>query len=76
MLEAAAFAIKSRVHGEIPAAAIVLAPTAAQREPVYFQEFCRRALGARGPRRIIVVEAIPRNRAGKALRREIAAAFA
>ena len=76
VLEAAAFAIKSRVHGEIPAAAIVLAPTATQREPVYFQEFCRRALGARGPRRIIVVEAIPRNRAGKALRREIAATFA
>jgi acyl-coenzyme A synthetase/AMP-(fatty) acid ligase len=75
VIEAAAFAIKSRVHGEIPAAAIVLAPSAAEREPSYFREFCRQALGARGPRQIVIVDAIPRNSVGKALRRQLAAAF-
>jgi long-chain acyl-CoA synthetase len=75
VLAAAAFPIKSRVHGEIPAAAIVLAATAAHREPSHFLDYCRQTLGMRGPRQIVIVDAIPRNQAGKPLRRQLSAAL-
>jgi acyl-coenzyme A synthetase/AMP-(fatty) acid ligase len=70
--EAAAFAVKSRIHGEIPVAAVVLSEGARHRNTSYLMEHCRRSLGVRAPRKIFVVDRIPRNHAGKPLRRELA----
>jgi long-chain acyl-CoA synthetase len=70
--EAVAYAIKSRIHGEIPVAAVVLSATARDRDTAHLLHHCQQSLGLRGPRQILVVDSIPRNRAGKALRRELA----
>jgi acyl-CoA synthetase (AMP-forming)/AMP-acid ligase II len=69
--EAVAYSLKSRVHGEIPVAAVVLRPQARARTPDHLLDFCRQSLGIRGPRQIVVVDRIPRNAAGKPLRREL-----
>jgi acyl-CoA synthetase (AMP-forming)/AMP-acid ligase II len=69
--EAVAYSLKSRVHGEIPVAAVVLHPQARARDADQLLEFCRQSLGIRGPRQIVVVDRIPRNAAGKPLRREL-----
>lgn len=70
--EAAAYAIPSRIHGEIPVAAVVLADGARDRGIAHLIEHCRRSLGFRSPRQIFIVDHIPRNPAGKPLRRELA----
>lgn len=70
--EAAAFAVASRVHGEIPAAAVVLSDTEERLGPAELIAECRRMLGLRAPRRIVIVEAIPRTATGKPLKRELA----
>lgn len=70
--EAVAYPIKSRIHGEIPAAAVVLAANAARGDLGYLLEYCRQSLGVRSPRQIVSVDSIPRNPAGKPLRRELA----
>jgi long-chain acyl-CoA synthetase len=70
--EAVAFAVKSRIHGEIPIAAVVLSPDARTRGTAHLLNFCRKMLGVRAPREIRVVDAIPRNSAGKRVRRELA----
>ena len=69
--EAIAFAVKSRIHGEIPVASIVLSVNAQNREPHYFLDHCRQLLGVRSPREIFIVQNIPRNSAGKPLRRNL-----
>lgn len=69
--EAVAFPLTSRVHGEVPAAAVVLAPGAEATEAALLAQ-CRRALGIRGPRRIVIVDAIPRTHTGKPMKRELA----
>ena len=69
--EAVAYPVKSRIHGEIPVAAVVLHPQARGRSAEYLLDFCRQSLGIRGPRQIVVVDHIPRNSAGKPLRREL-----
>jgi acyl-CoA synthetase (AMP-forming)/AMP-acid ligase II len=71
--EAVAYAIKSRVHGEIPVAAVVLNDVSERRDIDYLLNHCRQTLGIRAPRQIVVVERIPRNPAGKPLRRELSA---
>jgi acyl-coenzyme A synthetase/AMP-(fatty) acid ligase len=70
--EAVAYPVKSRIHGEIPVAAVVLSPHARGRDTNHLLDFCRQSLGIRGPRQIVVVDRIPRNAAGKPLRRELA----
>ena len=70
--EAVAYAIKSRVHGEIPVAAVVLNGVAGKSDTTNLLHHCRQALGIRAPRQIIAVDRIPRNAAGKPLRRELA----
>jgi acyl-coenzyme A synthetase/AMP-(fatty) acid ligase len=70
--EAVAFAVKSRIHGEIPVAAVVLSARAQSRDTSHLLDHCRQSLGVRGPRQILIVESIPRNQAGKPLRRELA----
>jgi acyl-CoA synthetase (AMP-forming)/AMP-acid ligase II len=72
--EAVAYPVRSRIHGEIPVAAVVLSAQAKSRDTKHLLEFCRQSLGIRGPRRIVVVDNIPRNPAGKPLRRELAGA--
>ena len=71
--EAVAFAVKSRLHGEIPAAAVVLSDAAENRDVKPLLDHCRRILGIRAPRQIVIVDAIPRNAAGKPLRHTLAA---
>lgn len=73
--EAVAFALSSRVHGEIPVAAVVLSGVHNDRNPESFVAFCRETLGVRGPRQVFVVDDIPRNSAGKPLRRRLAEAY-
>jgi acyl-coenzyme A synthetase/AMP-(fatty) acid ligase len=71
--EVAAFPLPSRLHGEIPAAAVVLAPGAERADAAALLAHCRTILGLRAPRRIVVVDAIPRTPTGKPLKRELAA---
>jgi long-chain acyl-CoA synthetase len=71
--EAVAYPIKSRIHGEIPAAAVVLSAKAQCRDAQHLLDYCRQTLGVRAPRQVLVVDRIPRNVAGKPLRRELAA---
>jgi acyl-CoA synthetase (AMP-forming)/AMP-acid ligase II len=70
--EAAAFAVRSRLHGDIPVAAVVLEDGRADRAAAELLAHCRQRLGIRAPRQVIVVQCIPRNAAGKPLRRELA----
>lgn len=70
--EAVAYPIRSRIHGEIPAAAVVLSASAERGDLSYLLEYCRGSLGVRSPRHIVCVDSIPRNQAGKPLRRELA----
>ena len=72
--EAVAYPIKSRVHGEIPAAAVVLSANAQSRDPVHLLDYRRQSLGVRGPRRILILDSIPRTQAGKPLRRTLSEA--
>lgn len=69
--EVVAYGLKSRLHGEIPAAAVVLAP-GAEASPAQLLAHCRAALGLRAPRHIKLVEAIPRTPTGKPLKRALA----
>lgn len=66
--EAAAFALASSLHGEIPMCAVILRPgmpATAQTLLAYAAE----RLGSRAPRRVFVVPELPRTPNGKALRR-------
>ena len=66
--EAAAFALKSEIHQDVPVAAVTLRVLVAEADLL---AFCRARLGARAPQRVIVVEVFPRNPAGKILKREL-----
>ncbi len=69
---AAAFAIPSAVHGGIPAAAVELHASA----EVSVEDLMARArarLGVRAPRKIVVVDALPRGAAGKVVKNELIA---
>jgi len=72
---AAAFPIASAIHGDIPAAAVEVVEGAdiGLRE---LERYARSRLGARAPRRIVVVAELPRNANGKVLKRELAASLA
>jgi acyl-coenzyme A synthetase/AMP-(fatty) acid ligase len=72
---AAAFPLASPVFGDIPAAAVELNGTAPVDEPALIA-YSRERLGARAPRSIVIVDALPRNAAGKVVKRELAAALA
>jgi acyl-coenzyme A synthetase/AMP-(fatty) acid ligase len=68
VVEAVVFPVPSDVHQHLPVAAVTL------RKPVpedRLRAFCRARVGARAPRRIYVVDALPRNANGKVLTREL-----
>ena len=67
--EAAAFPLTIEGYRQIPAAAVVL-ETGASSEGLIAS--CRRHLGPRAPQRIFVFSALPKNAAGKVLKRELA----
>jgi long-chain acyl-CoA synthetase len=67
--EAAAVGAKSDVHGDIPMAFAVLGRTCTEAE---LMSHCSERLGVMAPRRIFIVESLPRNASGKVLRRELA----
>ncbi|MBN9316085.1 MAG: long-chain fatty acid--CoA ligase [Devosia sp.] len=71
---AAALPLVSSIHGQIPVAAVELRPggVVTDRELV---AYAREHLALRAPRRIVVLDQLPRNSQGKILRREIAAKF-
>lgn len=66
--EAVAYPLPSRVHGDIPVAAVVLRPDAAASDSDLLRH-CRAALGVNGPRRVFIVDAIPRTMTGKPVKR-------
>jgi acyl-coenzyme A synthetase/AMP-(fatty) acid ligase len=68
---AAAFALRSDLHGEIPVAAIEWQGDA-RPDAAALLSRARAELGVRSPRRIVVVDALPRTVAGKIARRELA----
>lgn len=71
--EAVAFGLPHAVWGEEVAAAVVLAAEASERE---LQRHCRELLADfKCPRRLFIVDAIPRTATGKIQRRAVAAAF-
>jgi long-chain acyl-CoA synthetase len=71
---AAALPLPSRVHGQIPVAAVELRADAVA-APTELQSYAREHLGLRAPRRILVIDRLPRNSQGKIMRREIANLF-
>jgi acyl-coenzyme A synthetase/AMP-(fatty) acid ligase len=71
---AAAFPIASRVHGQIPIAAVELR-AGCTCTPAELLGHARDQLGLRAPRRVEILAALPRNAQGKVVRREIAGSF-
>lgn len=67
--EAAAFGLASARHGQIPAAAVVLK---ARTDMHALLRHCREWLGATGPKFLMQLPYLPRNAAGKVLKRELA----
>jgi long-chain acyl-CoA synthetase len=69
--EAAVVGEPHGLHGEIPVAYVVAKPGAALEPPV-LREWCRRHLGRHEvPRRVELRDSLPRNAAGKILKREL-----
>ena len=72
---AAAFPIRSPIHGDIPAAAVELRTPGAV-DAVEIVRYAREHLGERAPRKVVVVDALPRNAAGKVVKRLLATTLA
>ena len=71
LAECAAFPIRSAAVGDIPALAVVEAKPGALDTAALLAQ-CRARLGVRAPRRIVVLDALPRTPAGKLRRDSIA----
>ncbi len=63
--EAVAYPLHSRVHGQIPVAAVVLNPDLPPVSPQTMMQFCRARLGVGSPRQVFIVHEIPRTANGK-----------
>jgi acyl-coenzyme A synthetase/AMP-(fatty) acid ligase len=68
--EAAVFAMPSKEHGQIPVAVVVVRSTVERR---VLLAYCRSRLGKRAPHALAILEALPKNPAGKVLKRELPA---
>lgn len=73
--EAAAFAIKSDLHGEIPVVAVVVKSARSQALADELNSHCRSWLGVRSPHHLTLVARLPRNAAGKILKHELHGLF-
>ncbi len=62
--------VRHRVHQDIPVCALTLRAGATASEQALLEHASHR-LGARGPYRVLIVEAIPRNPEGKLMRAEL-----
>jgi acyl-CoA synthetase (AMP-forming)/AMP-acid ligase II len=67
--EVAAVSVKSDLHGDIPVAFVVRKRECTEAELI---AACDERLGIKAPRRVFFVKDLPRNAAGKVLRRELA----
>jgi len=67
---AAAFSKWSAAHGDIPLAAVELHDAASVTADELLEQ-ARERLGMRAPRRILVLETLPRNASGKVVKREL-----
>lgn len=72
--EAAALPLPSPVHGQIPVAAVVLRP-GADLPLAELRRHCHEQLGLRAPRRLLVIERMPKNGQGKTLKKELVDMF-
>ena len=72
--DAAAMPIKSSVHQDIPVCAVVLSSGSTLTEKDLL-EYAFQRLGARGPKRVIRRDTIPRNEQGKLIRQELSDAI-
>jgi len=70
--DAAAMPVHHPVHQDVPICAVALNPDARTSEADLL-DWARRRLGPRGPRRVVVLESIPRNHDGKLKRSELGA---
>lgn len=68
--DAAAMPVHHPVHQDVPLCAVALNPGARTSE-VDLLEWARVRLGPRGPRRVLVLDSIPRNHDGKLVRAEL-----
>jgi acyl-coenzyme A synthetase/AMP-(fatty) acid ligase len=68
VVECAAFPLRSAVHGDIPMLAVV---ARGECDLKALLAHCRERLGVRAPRRVVAVDALPRNGAGKVLRGDL-----
>lgn len=73
IIDCAAFPVESKRYGQIPVLAV--AAQVAVDIPGLIA-YCRKRLGTRAPRKIVQVDRIPRNGAGKVLRKELALTLA
>ena len=71
---AAALGLPSQVHGHIPVAAVELKKNAVT-SAAELRRFARAALGLKAPRRILVLDSLPRNSQGKITRRALLPLF-
>lgn len=71
---AAAVGLPSQIHGRIPVVALEL-KAGVTISTAELRDFARKALGLKAPRRILVLERLPRNAQGKILRKEIVPLF-
>ena len=71
---AACFALRSDVHGEIPVAVVEAGADGPTVEAI--TQWVRGQLGVRAPRRVVVVDAMPRNALGKVAQRDLVALVA
>lgn len=69
--EVIAYPIRSNIHGDIPVAAIVLSATATNHDPATFVAFCRKAIGFHAPRKVFILDRLPRTPLGKPSRAEL-----
>lgn len=72
--QAAALALTSRIHGQIPVAAVELHDNAYVRSEELLR-WAQSRLGIKSPRRVVVLDALPRNSQGKITKNEISKNF-
>ncbi len=71
--DVAALALRSDIHQEIPICAVTVDP-AQPIEARALQQFAFDLLGSRGPKAVVILEALPRNPQGKLIRAQLAQA--